>query len=148
MTETIEEKLEGKKLLPPQIVFSDFLSSVLIELTDRQKMEFPMDRRKWHVAFYIAIKNGVLPNYKTRVAIYPYIPNLEEGVYRLMQAGHVLQKCADDKFKYSVPGVDMLKTRQTQFNEEQQTQLKEAAKYICDRILADKLSPSSELGAQ
>lgn len=129
MPETIEAKV------PPKPVFYDFLRAVFLELAERNQTEFPIERRKWHIAFYNAVKDKLIPSCRTEMRIFPYVHNLEEGIYRLMQAGKVLQIYAGGKYKYRLADVNAMKERQDCFEADQKDRLKTTAKYICDKIL-------------
>ncbi len=128
MPETIEAKVS------PKPVFYDFLQAFLLELTERGQTEFPqfpIKRRAWHEAFYKAIKKKLIPPCRTELTLFPYVHSLEEGIYRLMQAGHISEKGIG---RYSITDINALKRRQDCFEADQQDRLKTTAKYICDKI--------------
>jgi len=124
MAKTVEEKLAP----------SDFVRTVLLELVERGKTEFPIDRVKWHRAFYDAIQEygDKLPEFDVLKRINPYVHDIEKSFHWFMMSGHLSSIIPANT--YRVEKVDKWKEEEKIFSMAQKGLLNEVASYICDRI--------------
>ncbi len=118
------------RLLP-----SDFFRAVLLEVVGKTgKTEFPMDRIRWHQAFYDAILQygDELPRFESHKATgNPHVFDLEDSINWSLLTGDISDFRENT---YQVTNLERLKAEQEAFPEPQRQQLREVAMYICDRI--------------
>ncbi len=119
-----------------KLFFSDFFEAVLLELVGRTgKTEFPIDRIKWHQAFYDAIQKyrDELPDFEVRKTTFgnPHVYNLEHSIESSLLIGELFEVGENT---YQVKILDRLKADQEANPEPQRQQLREVAMYICDRL--------------
>ena len=125
------EKTIENRLLP-----SDFFRAVLLELAERGKTEFPINKVEWHRAFYSAIQEygDKLPEFEVLKRTNPYVHDLERSIYGFMLTGqlsHVFNVRGDT---YRAEKIGVMEKIQEEFDNPKKEQLKEVARYICDRI--------------
>ena len=127
MRENIEKKLHP----------SDFVRAVFLEMAKRGKTEFPIERVKWHQAFYDAREkySNRLPEFDVLKRINPYVHDLEVGIHYAILCGHLspIMNVSHGE-TYRLEKVDKLRELQSEFISSQQELLEEFARYVCDKV--------------
>ncbi len=106
--------------------------AIQVELAERGKTEFEMDRVEWHKAYYDAKNHfpDVMEHFEVRLRINPYLHGLETGIQYSLLTGHLSMIVSANGEKYRTERIEGIKQHLSKVD----NNTKEIAKYICDLI--------------